>query len=927
MLKEILDRLNSKILFSIHLSRLKGQLNKLLDLAIIENGELIYSDKGVTSAVFKKVPKHLNDFIGKSPIIYSFENGLENETRLLIEDFEAPHSWDSSELTKIANPFLQSYRIESLTEIFNIIPSKNLAQNSFEIFEKSLELLFVRPIAFAQKLSALALHSESEFSQLFQALLDTKVRHIGQDSIKSNLGLSQSNNVVGKNAKPLVSGQAGKLRPLKTNKIVEIFQPNGLFSEQFENFESREEQASLVKDICEAFNGSMFLVAEAQTGTGKSMAYLVPSIFWTVKNSEALEKVVISTRTKNLQEQLFFKDIPELQRIFKLPFKAVLLKGRNNYLCLSKWNSILNTSSKKFTNEDNKQFLKLLVWFEETKTGDISENEAFNSEAYKNLWGKLASESGYCNMANCKHPQKCFISRVRNEAKSANLVLVNHSLLFSDLLSENNVFGKYENLIIDEAHSFEKTAIKYFGTEMSVWAIKKLLNKIHFNEAFETGLVVSIRTQIGRSTNLNSDAKTLIIQKTDSLSKLIDSIKIMSMNFFSDLTNELKKEVPNYKNQKWGVKLTYKDNSPIWEKIIEPYKSLRGKIAELNDSLQTLGLIISDTKQDTFSDKEDLIQELKSCLTDSITILEILVSLVENYNPEFVYWFELPVKTNSVDTRFSSVPLDVSKLLQKNIYENLQTLVFTSATLSAGDKRFEYFRKRVGLDLVLEEKIATSKYGSPFDFKKNCKLIVPIFLPPPNYREFNSETLTVILETLKTLNKGCLILCTSYAQLNYFAEGLEEEMHSQKRTLLVQGKDGNRTAIISRFREIENSVLIGTDSFWEGVDIAGTTLSVVIITKLPFEVPDEPIVKAKMEKIEKEGGNSFAEYYLPEAIVKFHQGFGRLIRTKTDKGIVIVADTRIAKKSYGRKFISDLPIPAIKTDNLEHFKQELENFF
>lgn len=927
MLKEILDRLNSKVLLAIHLSRLKGQFNKLLDFTIIENGEILYSDKGITSAVFRKVPKHLNDLIGKSPIIFSFENGLENEVRLLIEDLEAPHFWDSSELTKIANPFLQSYEIEDLTETFNLLPNKNLAQNSFEVFEKSLELLFARPIAFAQKLSALGMHSESEFSQLFQALLDTKVKHIGQDSIKSTLGFSQTNNVVGENSKPLISGQTGRLRPLKTSKIVEIFQPNGLFSEQFDNFESREEQASLVNDICEAFNDSRFLVAEAQTGTGKSMAYLVPSVFWTMKNSEALEKVVISTRTKNLQEQLFFKDIPTLQRIFKLPFKAVLLKGRNNYLCLTKWNAILNASNKKFTTEDKQQLLKLLVWFEETKTGDIAENQAFNSEAYKNLWGKLASESGYCNMANCKHPQKCFISRVRNEAKTANLVLVNHSLLFSDLLSENNVFGKYENLIIDEAHSFEKTAIKYFGTEMSVWAIKSLLNKIHFNEAFETGLVVSIRTQIGRSNNLKSDAKTLITRETDSLSKLVDSVKIKSMNFFSDLTKELQAEVPNYKNQKWGVKLTYKDNSPIWENVFEPYKSLRNEVAALNDALQTLGLIISDTKEETLTDKEDLLQELKSCLTESIAILENLLALVENYDPEFVYWFELPVKTNSVDTRFFSVPLDVSELLQKNIYENLQTLVFTSATLSAGDKKFEYFRKRVGLDLVLSEKVATSKYDSPFDFEKNCKLIVPTFLPPPNFQEFNSETLRMISATLKTLDKGCLILCTSYAQLNYFADGLKEEMQSQKRTLLVQGKDGNRTMLVSRFREIENSVLIGTDSFWEGVDISGTTLSIVIIAKLPFEVPDEPIVKAKMDKIANEGGNSFAEYYLPEAIVKFRQGFGRLIRSKTDKGIVIVADTRIAKKNYGRKFIADLPMEMIKTNDLEHFRQELGNFF
>lgn len=927
MLKEILNRLNSKVLISVHLSRIKGQFNKFLDFAIIENGEILYTDRGITSTVFRKVPKHLNEFIGNSPIIFSFENGLENEIRLLIEDVEAPFFWDSSELTKIANPFLQSYQIEDLLNYFNIPPNKNLAQNSFLVFEKALDLLLARPIAFAQKLSALGTNSESEFAQLFQALLDTKVKHIGQESIKSNLGFSITNNVVGENSKPLNSNSSGRLRPLKTNKIVEIFQPKGLFAEQFENFESREQQASLVNDICEAFNDSRFLVAEAQTGTGKSMAYLVPSVFWTMKNSEALEKVVISTRTKNLQEQLFFKDIPTLQRIFKLPFKAVLLKGRNNYLCLTKWNSILNASNKKFNKEEKQELLKLLVWYEETKTGDISENSAFNSEAHKGLWNKLASESGYCNMANCKHPQKCFISRVRNEAKAANLVLVNHSLLFSDLLSENNVFGKYENLIIDEAHSFEKTAIKYFGTEMSVWAIKSLLNKIHFNEAFETGLVVSIRTQIGRSSNLKSDSKTLITRETDSLSKIVDNVKIKSMNFFSDLTNELQNEVPNYKNQKWGVKLTYKENAPIWEKVFEPYKGLRNEIANLNDTLQSLGLIISDTKDDTLKEKEDLIQELKSCLTDSIAILENLVFLVEEHDSEYVYWFELPVKTNSVDTRFFCVPLDVSELLQKNIYENLQTLVFTSATLSAGDKKFEYFRKRVGLDLVLSEKIATSKYDSPFDFEKNCKLIVPTFLPPPNYQEFNEETLRMISATLKTLDKGCLILCTSYAQLNYFADGLKEEMQSQKRTLLVQGKDGNRTTIVSRFREIENSVLIGTDSFWEGVDVAGTTLSVVIITKLPFEVPDEPVVKAKMNKIEKEGGNSFVEYYLPEAIVKFRQGFGRLIRTKTDKGIVIVADTRIAKKSYGRKFVSDLPMPMTRANDLDAFREELGNFF
>ncbi|MCC7430352.1 DEAD/DEAH box helicase family protein [bacterium] len=930
MLNQILERLNSTALISIFVSRIKGSFQNELDFSIIENEKIIYSDKGFTQNVFRKLPKEFNRFLGKTPVIFAHEVGLENDTKLLLEDLETPFFWEVTELAKISHPFEKSFELQDLSQTFELEDSGFKSKTLCEIFEKSILSLRNRELKTIQLLQRIAEKGKSEFEPLFKSLLEVKVRFIGEETIGKNKQFAALDNVFGSTSQGFLQNKAAttRLMALKIDKILEMFSENGTISQNFQGYEKRQEQIQLVENIANAFNNGDFLIAEAQTGTGKSIAYLVPSIFWTVKNSESFEKVVVTTRTKNLQEQLFFKDIPYLGKILNLPFKAVLLKGRSNYLCLTKWDSLISNSSK-FTEEERRKLLSLVVWFEETKTGEISENNAFNSEKNTQLWSKLASETGFCSMNTCKHPEKCFIGRVRNEAKTANLVLINHSLLFSDLVSENNVIGEYSNLIVDEAHSFEKTATNYFGKELNIWLFRSLNSKIYSNETHETGFAITLSTQLKFAHEIGQSTLALLNNQVLALKESSEAIKSKGTNFFTALTEQVKKLDTNSKNQEnIRFKIRYLKDSVVWKNIEKEYQSLLGELGSLTDKLNTLGLLLSDLKDGILMEKDEILQELKSCVQNSQELLEILSSLVENFDEEQVYWFELSSKKDTIDTRVFSVPLDVSSLLSESIYKTLQTLVFTSATLSAGDSEFSYFRERLGLDLVAQEKIVTASYGSPFDYENNCKLIVPSFLPEPSSKNYNPETLKLISEVLETTNdKGCLILCTSYAQLNYFAKGLLEELAEQNRTLLIQGKDGSRTALISRFRELGNAVLIGTDSFWEGIDVTGNSLSVLIITKIPFEVPDEPIVKAQMEKIEKEGGNSFNDYYLPEAIVKFRQGFGRLIRTKTDKGVVIVTDTRVVSKGYGKKLTSTLPLKVTKVPSIVECRKEIINFF
>jgi predicted DnaQ family exonuclease/DinG family helicase len=712
----------------------------------------------------------------------------------------------------------------------------------------------------------------------------------------------------------------------------DVFQRGGFLNAQLENYEERPEQTKLAGAITAAFNQQQFILAEAGTGTGKSLAYLVPALYWTAQNHAFGESVVISTHTKNLQDQLFFKDIPLLEKILPISFRAVLLKGRANYLCMNKWKNIIMDPSAHLTAPEREKLIPVFLWLKETTTGDISECNGFPLDQNTSLWNKLASESAFCQAHKCNASDECFVKKIRDEARRAHVVIVNHALLFSDLISENAVLGEYHNLILDEAHHIEKTAQNYLGVEFSMWTARSFVSGLYERDQMETGTLILLRQKIASAALLpleKTHAEKSIRAATDACLQFW----IVVQNFFRSLTVALMKEKefdmnePIANGKSFGSKshpskIKYNKSLRPMHKAETAMNDFFDSAAELKTVLTQMLEIMRNWKTEVFPDSDELRQLLAARVEELHHMTGTVQFLADAENDDYVYWYELPNKERSMDTRFYGVPLNIAEILNTRLYEKLNTCVFSSATLSVAGN-FNYYKSRVGLDH--HDRLEQFSVGSSFDFHRQCRVGVASFLPDPSHGSFNSACAEIIKSMIIRHRKGMLVLFTSYSMMT--ACYREVKRSCDDVTLLLQGQDGSRTSLARQFLKDKNSVLFGTDSFWEGVDIPGASLEILIIAKLPFAVPSDPLVAAKMEQIDLRGGKSFLEYSVPEAVIKFRQGFGRLIRSKSDRGLALILDNRVLTKSYGKLFLDSLPVPSENLRSEHELMEAVEEFF
>ena len=662
----------------------------------------------------------------------------------------------------------------------------------------------------------------------------------------------------------------------------------GTLSKLSDSFEERPVQVELLQNIVRAFNENKIAVFEAGTGVGKSYSYLIPSMLWALVNHE---RVIISTGTINLQQQLCEKDVPAVEKIIGQKIKYVLMKGRQNYICVRRLNdaaSILDL----FEGESD-ELKKIAEWAQNSPTGSKSDLPFMPGE---NVWSKVNSESDACMGKKCPFFNECFVMKVRKEAAAANLIIVNHHLLFADIESrlggagyeDAAVLPPYHHIIFDEAHGIENAATSFFSESVNRFKLNKLINQMYRRRKnSESGHLFSLAVL-----SSNEEKAGEAYEITNKIKLSISNVEIAAKDLL---------------NREYTMRLyegTARDFGPLLVAIGDLARALgsfTGIIREIMDGVD------EDDKDAPFYWESKII----------LRHLEDYVILLKNFSvwnekPDDVFWIQkkrLPpdLQRDGADAEYvtlTQTPLDISHLMNEGVFEQMSTVVCTSATLKTG-RDFSYWMHRTGVSLSEEERVIKGEFPSPFPYNKNMLFVVPKDAPFPDNIQYQQWIEMAIPRLIQAAAGRTLVLFTSYESLKSAHRAAVASLPGFPGRVMKQGEDDNGK-LLEAFKKENESVLFATDSFWQGVDIPGESLSQVIIVKLPFTVPNDPVFVARAEAIEKRGGSSFMELSVPEAVIKFRQGIGRLIRRSDDKGVVVVLDRRIYEKKYGWNFIANL---------------------
>ncbi|MCF7905130.1 MAG: hypothetical protein K9M49_08255, partial [Candidatus Marinimicrobia bacterium] len=684
-----------------------------------------------------------------------------------------------------------------------------------------------------------------------------------------------------------------------------IFSAGGLLSQTLEAYEPRETQVMLAHDIHKAMRNDEFLVAEAGTGVGKSLAYTIPAVMSRYELKED-EPILISCNTKNLQDQLFHKEIPFIQEKLKLPVRALLLKGRNNYLCKTKWQRSMRDVKWRFNRREKEALQTLVVWAHETQTGDIDEHNGFNTTGNALVWSKVNSEPGFCTTSICAHNDYCYLGKLRQESAKADLVVVNHSLLLADAAANHAILPAYQRLIVDEAHLLEKTAYQFFAAEFSYWSLRVQLDQLFYKARNKSGLSIELRHQI---VPLDESAKQSLVGLLDRLEADISDLDKILLTFFTEFKQSKQMEVDRatftYKELYTQDKDLFAPMKGSWYELITSLQSLTGLVREVEKACDELDM--SDDRA-----MAEITSRFLAWREAMLGTIEIMEEQEKADDPEMIYWFEIMPKSDMIAVKFVQVPLEVGKQMDAKVYEDMASAIFTSGTLTV-DNSFSYLTQRLGLHG--HDRLEMKTYPSPFYYEDQARIFVPTFLGLQTSENYTIEVLFLLEKIWKTHPVGTLILFTSYTMLMNWQEELEDRIKGSGRRLLVQSNRVSRLDLINQFKQHPGSILLATDSFWQGVDIPGDALQLLVIAKLPFSVPSDPIVRANSMALKAAGENDFMGYTVPEAAIKYKQGVGRLIRSTSDFGAIISLDDRIFTKRYGDYFRNSTPIPHVPANS------------
>lgn len=700
---------------------------------------------------------------------------------------------------------------------------------------------------------------------------------------------------------------------LEPARIQELLGPAGSVSGALPDFEDRPEQLRMAFAVGTAFNDDKVVLIEAATGTGKSLAYLVPAILWSLANRE---RVVISTRTINLQEQLVRKDLPFLQRATGRDFRFELVKGRSNYLCRRRLESV-SAEPGLFESAQQDELGHLARWAEHTDDGS-REDLVFLPE--KSLWDEVCADAEQCSRARCRFFGSCFFHQARRRAAHADLLVVNHSLLLADLAlrqtsgspSAAGVLPPFSRLIIDEAHHLEDEATRCFSTRVTRFDFSRTLKRLRHPRKPLHGLLARLDSLLGSLLDQREERRFRALHgQIESILLACQELgerSVTDLEEIGRLCAQLSDEEIRHGEELRQRLLPAMAEHPLWGELQRKVRGLAdlaagcaGQLQELLKSLRTL--------------PDDVVERVQSMVTDLAGCAVRLESLanqtraVTGNDPSVCIWFEAGFgRTGSADgliVRLCTAPLEVAELLRATLFDRLQTVVLTSATLTVAG-RFDYQERRIGLQAIEPARLDRLQLESPFDHACQVLLAVPEDLPEPGRAGFADAVRELSEQAVLLAGGRSFVLFTAYSLLRRVHGELAPVLQAHGLNVLRQG-EAARHQLLQTFSQTPASVLFATDSFWEGVDVPGRALEQVIIVRLPFKVPSEPILQARAEAITAAGGDPFRELTVPQAVIRFRQGFGRLIRRRSDRGVVLILDVRVVKKGYGRTFLRSLP--------------------
>lgn len=824
---------------------------------------------------------------------------------------------DTMDFLKICFPSLSTYQLGAVSSHFGIVHDRPHQADSdalatAHILLRCLEELDDLPLLTVQRLNELFAGSDSDLGWFFDGLAQVREQAAFQPETdytyyrQMALAVSDWNEL-----EPPRDGMAGN--PLSGTSFEEFMEEvTKRLEAALPGYETREAQALMIRDVRSALSDEKHLLIEAGTGTGKSLAYLLPAIYHSVSRDQ---KVMVSTHTINLQDQLRERDVPLLTEVVPFPFKAAVFKGRGHYLCLRKFEQKLEKREFASPREDVLTAAQMIVWLTRTESGDDEELNTGSRGA--DFWETVASDTDSCLGRSCPWFRKCFYHRAKHEAGIADVVVTNHSKLFADVQAGHQLLPAYEHLVIDEAHHLEDVAGKHLGMHLKHFTVQHTLGRLYKDS--RNGQLPALRQVLQTSGSEQASEWSAVIDKIYPDLLTVKELWDQLSEKLYGLLPERAADAGTEANQL--VMRLVPGKKPLgWEELEALESSMH---ASLSDIIRKGDAMLSEMReQEGQSTADSLVTDVGGLFKDLASIREQVRFFVGLSDPGVVYWMEATPQYRSRSLQLYGVPVDVSAQLKDLFFDKKKSVVLTSATLTV-DKSFQFMIDNLGLAEAQEqERLMTVMLPSPFRYREQALLVIPRDFPSVKGTVGDArfvETLVRSLADTAIVTRGrMLVLFTSYKMLRQVYEPLKEALAASDIAVLGQGiEGGSRNKLVRRFQENHNTVLLGTSSFWEGVDIPGEALTCLAIVRLPFQPPSHPLAEAKSELLQAQKKNPFMKLSVPQAVIRFKQGFGRLVRTGQDRGIVIVYDTRVIESYYGKYFLYSLPGP-----KMEHMTTE-----
>lgn len=881
---------------------------------------------GITPTELDKAPTislvlpRLNTFLKDCPVVghsVSFDLGFLQAKGVGAANLPI----DTFELAGLILPKMASYNLEQLTRALGLsspayhraLADATLAKDLFmTLINRALDL----DIATIQEINRAAAKGNWSLRLIFEEIEQQKARQGLGGSIRDQLA---AKGVIG----GLPFAEAAREQPLApteekhlvdAKKLAALLAEGGALAQAFPNYEQRPQQVQMLKAVAEAFNDDESLIVEAGTGVGKSLAYLIPAISFAMRNRR---RVVVSTNTITLQDQLYSKDIPDIQRILGPKpgapsllgpgdLRVVTLKGRANYICTRRWNSYRTAEHR--STEEVRLLARIMIWLPTTLTGDRAEL-SMPTPAENAAWGRVAAESESCNAETCQSYQKgqCFLYRARRAAESAHVIVANHALVLSDMATENRVIPEYRHLIIDEAHHLEDAATTQMGYDTDQPAILALLEQLSASGVSErpAGFLSEIRGHF-RGSLVPEPLQTKVHDEVAGLHTAVSRARESVYEFFNALTVFIQNHGPQPTGPQSGYDQRLRitpgvRRQPAWSQVDILWDNLALRLKAVVDGLVRIQGVFEKQADKQVLGYEDLMADLSAQIAFLSNLIERGAAIISEPSKQGIYWLTINARKEG-GIGLHSAPLHVGPMLQEQLFAQKDCVILTSATLTS-EGSFSYMRQRLGFEDANELLV-----GSPFDYKANALIYLPTDLPEPSAPFYQKKLEQTVIDLCTASEGRALVLLTSHSAVRSTYAAVARPLEDEGITVFGHNIDGSPRQLVDRFKNAPRAVLIGTSSLWEGIDVVGDALSVLVIGRLPFSVPSDPIFTARSEGFE----DAFNRYAVPQSVLRFKQGFGRLIRSTTDRGVVVVLDQRITSKGYGQAFLQSLPACTVR---------------